>query len=63
MGCNIFVAHDDGLHKYWVIRISAKNPHKPPALNKRVMATQNTKVSSVIPCCTIDIEQFRLSEL
>ena len=35
IGCNIFVAHDVGLHKYWVIRISGKNPHKPPDLTRK----------------------------
>ena len=27
-GCNIFVAYDSGLHKHWIIRVSAKNAHK-----------------------------------
>ncbi|TRY72044.1 hypothetical protein TCAL_10860 [Tigriopus californicus] len=30
LGCNIFVVHDPGLHKFWVLRISGKNPQKPP---------------------------------
>ena len=44
MGCNIFVAHDVGLHKYWVVRISAKNPHKPPDLNRIPSKDKITKV-------------------
>ena len=27
-GCNIFVAHDPAIHKYWILRISSKNPCK-----------------------------------
>ena len=38
VGCNIFVAHDPGLHKFWVLRISGKDPQKPPDLGKKVTA-------------------------
>ncbi|XP_023337079.1 stress response protein NST1 [Eurytemora carolleeae] len=34
LGCNIFVAHDPQLHKYWVLRISGKNAVVPPELEK-----------------------------
>ena len=27
IGCNIFVAHDEGLHKDWIIRVSVKANH------------------------------------
>ena len=38
------MAHDVGLHKYWVVRISAKNPHKPPDLNRIPSRDKITKV-------------------
>ena len=32
-GCNIFVAHDPGMHKFYVFRVGGKHPHKPPDMN------------------------------
>ena len=34
-GCNIFVAHDPSIHKFWVLRISSKNPYLPPDLEQQ----------------------------
>ena len=46
VGCNIFVAHDPGLHKFWVLRISGKNPQRPPDLAKGKKITAQPKVNS-----------------
>ena len=34
ISCNIFVAHDINLHKYWVIRISEKSAAQQPSLEE-----------------------------
>lgn len=47
VGCNIFIAHDPGLHKFWVLRISGKDPHRPPDLRlDRKSAAVKKKVIS-----------------
>ena len=42
--CNIFVAYDSGLHKFFVFRVGGRNPHKPPDLESRIQqAPQEVK--------------------
>ena len=33
--CNIFVAYDLGLHKFFVMRVGGRNPHKPPDMENQ----------------------------
>ena len=37
--CNIFVAYDSGLHKFFVMRVGGRNPHKPPDLDSQAKQT------------------------
>ena len=34
--CNIFVAYDLGLHKFFVMRVGGRNPHKPPDMDNQL---------------------------
>ena len=57
------MAHDVGLHKYWVVRISAKNPHKPPDLNRIPSKDKITKVCimQAEKCSTLSMEMLKQS--
>jgi len=62
IGCNIFVAHDEGLHKDWIIRVSVKanNPrgvsHKTTEFSLVSVVTKYCVVSFWFNWCTFQTE-------
>jgi len=50
IGCNIFVAHDEGLHKDWIIRVSVK-ANNPRGVSHKT--TEFSLVSVVTKYCVV----------
>ena len=48
IGCNIFVAHDEGLHKDWIIRVSVKANNTSTRGNKSELSLVSNSANTSI---------------
>ena len=59
----MFLAHDKGLHKQWVIRVSAKNAHNKLVVEETKAKPQVRKLQTTADISDIYLSRPRLQEM